>query len=262
MINYDSWKPWYEKIRKVFGYDIQKDIEASIILDSILREFDVRTALNRLKNLIKNKNVIVFGAGPNLENHLKNLANFIEEAATNISLIAADGATSAVLKLDLKPDIITTDLDGRISDIVKANKFGSLIVVHAHGDNIDKIKRYVRAFKKNSVVGTCQTKPYGVIRNFGGFTDGDRAVFLSLHFNANKILLAGWSFSGLVGKYSKPEFNKHTIASEVKRKKLEIAKTLISWIAKENQNKIYVFNEEIPNALTIKSLEEVKRIFG
>ena len=41
---------------------------------------------------------------------------------------------------DIKPDIIVTDLDGDENSLKKIGKSSSLFVVHAHGNNIEKIK--------------------------------------------------------------------------------------------------------------------------
>ncbi len=113
------------------------------------------------------------GAGPSLEKALK------EFDFSDGTLIAADGATSALLENDLVPDIIVTDLDGRIPDLRIANdRGGSFMVVHAHGDNVDKMTSYVPLFSR--VLGTTQTEPLDIVYNFGGFTDGgDRAAFLA-----------------------------------------------------------------------------------
>ena len=63
------------------------------------------------------------------------------------------------------------------------------MVVHAHGDNIEKI-HLVKNFK--NCIGTTQTKSFGKLHNFGGFTDGDRCVFLANHFKAKKYFFLEW----------------------------------------------------------------------
>jgi len=44
------------------------------------------------------------------------------------------------------------------------------------------------------VIGTTQSRPTNGLYNFGGFTDGDRAVFLAKHLDALKIILIGFDF--------------------------------------------------------------------
>ena len=216
---YKEWEPIYKKILDDFNFSIMEDEKSADFLNIILQKnnlYDVK----KLENIIKNKEVVVFGAGPSLEKSIikhKNL--FIGKIK-----ISADGATTALLKNGILPDIIVTDLDGRIVDQIKANMDGSIIVVHAHGDNMDKIKKYVSRFT-GPIVGTTQTnqKNYDKLNNFGGFTDGDRAVYLANHFRAKKIYLIGFDFNKTIGQYSfarKKDKN-------LKLKKLEWCKTLI-----------------------------------
>jgi hypothetical protein len=129
-------------------------------------------------------------------------------------VIAADGATSVLLRNAIIPDIIVTDLDGVIGDIIYANRLGSLIVMHAHGDNIEKVRRVLPELKWGMVMCTTQGKPLHNVHNFGGFTDGDRAVFMAKEMGAKRIELIGFDF----GDES---------VSDTKRKKLEWAKKLI-----------------------------------
>jgi uncharacterized Rossmann fold enzyme len=82
-----------------------------------------------------------------------------------------------------------------------SEKRGAIMVVHAHGDNIDMIKKMVPKFRK--VVGTTQVMPLANVHNFGGFTDGDRAVFLAEEFGAKKVVLVGMDLGDSIGKYSK-----------------------------------------------------------
>ncbi len=102
-----------------------------------------------------------------------------------------------------------------------ANDLGSLFVLHAHGNNFDQILKYTNKF--NKILGTTQSKPFSNLYNFGGFTDGDRAVFLAIALNAEKIILAGMDFGKIITKYSRPEINLETAeADEIKQKKVSI----------------------------------------
>ena len=96
------------------------------------------------------------------------------------------------------PDIVITDLDGDEDTLKKIGR-KSIFIVHAHGDNIEKLE-FVKKFKK--CIGTTQSNPFNKIQNFGGFTDGDRGVFLANHFGAKKIILFGMDFGEKIGKHS------------------------------------------------------------
>ena len=149
-----------------------------------------------------------------------------------ITKIVADGATKAIIENGLKPDIIVTDLDGDITSLKKAGRTNAIMVVHAHGDNSEKI-HLVKYFK--NCIGTTQAKPIGKINNFGGFTDGDRCVFLANHFKAKKIILLGMDFGTRIGKYSKSKVVNRTI----KIAKLRRGKKLLEWLASKSESELY-----------------------
>ncbi|MDH7517669.1 MAG: DUF115 domain-containing protein [Candidatus Thermoplasmatota archaeon] len=219
---YKEWELIYKKILCEFNFSIEADQISADFLDNILKKNNSYN-VKKLEDVIKNREVVVFGAGPSLEKSIIKHKNFFVEKIK----IAADGATTALLKNNILPDIIVTDLDGGVVDQIKANNKGSIIVVHAHGDNLDKIKRYVPKFR-GPLVGTTQTNPknYSKLSNFGGFTDGDRAVYLADHFQAKKIYLVGFDFNKKIGKYSFPSKKD----KKVKLKKIEWCKTLLDKI--------------------------------
>jgi uncharacterized Rossmann fold enzyme len=225
-MDYKDWESIYRKIVEDFHFSVENDEKAADVLNTLLRQKSPMS-IDKLNDLIAGKEIIIFGAGPSLENsiitHKKMFANTLK--------IAADGATTALLKYNIYPDIIVTDLDGKVPDQVKANSDGSIVVIHAHGDNIDKIKKYVPKFK-GEIVGTTQINPapYDNIHNFGGFTDGDRAVYLADHFCAKKIFLTGFDFNNEIGYYSFSENKNKTL----KLKKLKWCKNLINMLNKKN----------------------------
>jgi uncharacterized Rossmann fold enzyme len=229
---YKDWKPIYEKIAKDFNFQLENEKNSVGLLEKLLNNKNI-VSIKELDNLLKNKEVVVFGAGPSLDKSIGLHKNKIN----NCVKISADGATSALIKYDIFPDIIVTDLDGNINDQLNANSRGSVIIIHAHGDNISQIKKYVPKFKKN-IIGTTQInpEPFENIYNFGGFTDGDRAVFLAAHFNSKKIQLIGFDFNSGIGKYSFPEKkDKH-----LKLKKLNWCKKLIFLLIENNEKINYL----------------------
>lgn len=188
--------PWPE-IRREFGYDEAQDAAAARQLAEQLRKplFDVHRVLQRAGDRLREATVIVVGAADSAPRQL-------ERAPSDAALVAADGATTAVLEAGRRPDLIVTDLDGRVEDQVQAVAEGSLVFVHAHADNQLALRRWLDRFEPGRVAGTCQTPPESPLINPGGFTDGDRACYLAHFFNARRILLAGFDFSGPIGRYS------------------------------------------------------------
>ncbi len=220
-----DWWPWYKKIEKILGLKEEEDQKSTFLLDKLI----VGKALtpNTLKEKVHGKTVMIFGAGPSLKEDLWSIME--TKLYRKCVLIAADGATTALLENGLIPNLIVTDLDGKISDLLKAEKKGSILVVHAHGDNMGVLKKVVP--KLHRVLGTTQVKPTSRVYNFGGFTDGDRSVFLAENLGAKRIVLAGMDLGKTVGKYSKPNLKSNVKASNIKLKKLQIAKQLLEWFS-------------------------------
>ena len=152
-------------------------------------------------------------------------------------LIAADGATTALVEEKIVPDIIATDLDGKINDILYANAHGASLVIHGHGNNMDAVRNYTPFF--DNVLGTTQAQSHGNLYNFGGFTDGDRAMFLAIALGASELTLAGMDFGDVVTKYSRPNITEETAkADEIKTKKLKYAELFTKWIDDNEDVKI------------------------
>ena len=192
------------------------DVKSALVLNDILKGKDVKKSVKKLEKIIKGKKVFIYGAGAK---DIKNINEFEE----NSCKIVADKALNF---LNFQPDVVVTDLDGDLEKIIDADRNGSVVVVHAHGDNIDKLK-FVK--KLENVVGTCQVKPFGLLKNFGGFTDGDRAVFLAQAFKAKEINLVAFNFDNVYI---------YTRSKDIKLKKLMWAKRLIEYI-KERGAKIW-----------------------
>lgn len=214
-MKWEIWKSRYEEIVNRLGIDPVADQRAAEILNHLLPNPQIES----LRSLIDGKECVVFGAGPSLSTHLE----LLKTEFSNKTLIAADGATSVVMKYHL-PHIIVTDLDGNIEDQLEAWTKGSWLVVHAHGDNIETLERVIPKIKER-VIGTTQTCARGKLFNFGGFTDGDRAAFMAFELGAKKIYLAGMDFSGEIGRYS----GKKNL--ERKRIKLQICRELLLWLS-------------------------------
>jgi uncharacterized Rossmann fold enzyme len=243
-----GWTTRYNEIVNDFGYSKKKDIQSSRLLDSLLSK---KTRIAELKKLIENESVFIIGAGPSLLSCIPILKKY-----NKITKIVADGATRALIENNLKANIVVTDLDGNIPVLKRVGKTNTIMVVHAHSDNLEKL--YIaKNFKK--CIGTTQAKPFGNIHNFGGFTDGDRCVFLANHFKARKIILFGMDFGTTIGSFSKTRIaNK-----DIKIRKLRRGKKLLEWLAQKSGSELYstttvkgftkIRFEDIDNIITLKN---------
>lgn len=222
---YNNWDEWYKIILDDFSFKQEDDIKSAEFLNERVSKFDV-------SHIDFKNQSIIFGAGPSIKKHLAFLKSNVN--LKDYTLIAADGTTKALLEESIIPDIIVTDLDGDMDSIIESNKLGSILYVHAHGDNLDKLKKYID--KLDKVVPTCQCKSFGNLENFGGFTDGDRAVHIAVYsIGVKKIILAGMDFGNIITNYSRPEIGvEFKEADTFKKKKLCYAKKLIDSLKKEN----------------------------
>lgn len=226
-MNLAIWFSWYKEILEEFGFSRSEDEKSAKLLDKILESSGGVSP----QDIPIKKEAIVFGAGPSIKKNIKEIKTL---NLSDFTIISADGATTALLEEGIVPDIIVTDLDGEMKDIITANHEGAFLVVHAHGNNMEKIKRYVPNLHR--VMGSTQSNPLNRVYNFGGFTDGDRSLFLAVELGVEYIILAGMDFGKIVTKYSRPDMEEpEEEADEMKQLKLNYAKKLVEWVA-ENED--------------------------
>jgi len=219
-----GWATRYNEIINDFGYSKKNDIQSSKLLNSLLSK---KTRITELKKLIENESIFIIGAGPSLLSCIPILKKY-----KKITKIVADGATRALVENNLKADIVVTDLDGDIPTLKTVGKTNTIMIVHAHGDNIEKL-HLVSNFK--NCIGTTQVRSFEKIHNFGGFTDGDRCVFLANHFKAKKIILFGMDFGNTIGSFSKTKISN----KNMKIRKLRRGKQLLEWLAQKSRSELY-----------------------
>ena len=217
-------------ILKEFGYSEMEDKRSAVLLDSILTESDVSEKIIRL---VKGETVFVIGSGPSLSAAISRLKSFKRSIK-----IAADSSVKHLVENGIIPDIIITDLDGDKETLERISKTGSIFVVHAHGDNIKRLE-FSRKFK--NCIGTTQSKPFGKIQNFGGFTDGDRGVFLASHYGAEKIILFGMDFGDRIGKFSDTKKSER----KIKLMKLKRGEMLLEWLSTITKSELFTTSKPI-----------------
>lgn len=214
----------YLIIKKILNLPLIRDFISPLICMLMIKP-NIRWEL--IKSLISGKRIVIAGAGPSI---LDDIDKYLKIKSPNDIIISSDGATKALLEKNIYPHIIVTDLDGNPESLIKAYGEGSHFIVLCHGDNIDKVKYY--RDKLGNIFITSQVysiPPY--ILDLGGFTDGDRAVYIATRFNAEEIILIGMDFYGKIGRYSLG-FPKNL---EMKKIKLKIALTLIKNLRKNHK---------------------------
>jgi len=180
-MKFDEWEPYYIKILDYFGFERKDDESAAEYARSLTNKDDIES----LRKACFGKTITVCGNAPCLKNEIDLIEGVV---------FAADAAADYLYKIGIRPDIVSTDLDGCEESFLKMSSEGTIMVVHAHGDNVPLLKNWIPRFS-GPVVLTTQSRPFDGVYNFGGFTDGDRAVFAAHEMNAAKVKLAGFDLN-------------------------------------------------------------------
>ena len=185
-----TWEPIYQQILEDFGFSRRRDEEAGLHLSNLLKGYS--SQISAAREIVSGRRAMVCGNAPILSRELAKRVERGEMLSKDAAILAADGATEVLMKNGIVPDIVVTDLDGPFAAILEANRKGAILAVHAHGDNLDALSRYVPQLER--IIGTVQCSPPPGLYNFGGFTDGDRSVFLARELGASGIDLLGFDF--------------------------------------------------------------------
>ncbi len=208
----EKWLPLYDEIVREFGFSFEEDRAAAEELGAIVRTLPNRTRPWLLRKVVAGKEVVVTGKALGIR-EAKRVAESAGRKGERMLVIAAGDSCRQLLRVGHVPDIVVTDLDGDLRTQLKAFEELSIGVVHAHGDNRHLLQEVRRI--AGGVLGTCQCAPPRNLANFGGFTDGDRAVLMALELGAERVGLAGFDFIR-----ARPD-------TEVKRRKLRWAQRII-----------------------------------
>jgi 2-amino-4-hydroxy-6-hydroxymethyldihydropteridine diphosphokinase len=187
-VRYELWAPRYEAIRTDFGYPFAREERAARRLGELLPPAARRDPLGRIAARLRGRDVVVVGLAPSAG---PPPIWRLPPSTPTPAVVAADGAARPCLGAGIVPAVIATDLDGPIPSEVEANGRGALVVVHAHGDNLPALERWVPEFP-GELAGSWAGPPREGLIDVGGFTDGDRAAYLAEEAGARRILL--WGF--------------------------------------------------------------------
>ncbi|HYA71500.1 MAG TPA: 6-hydroxymethylpterin diphosphokinase MptE-like protein [Thermoplasmata archaeon] len=226
-MEYSQWAPRYDRIRAEFGFPFEREVAAADLLASLLPSSAPADPIARLRPLVEGRTAVVVGLAPRAgPPPLWRLP----PTARAPAIISADGATATCLDAGLVPTIVVTDLDGPVAAEVAANRRGSVVVIHAHGDNRPALEEWVGQFP-GEVVGSWAGPPRPRLLNVGGFTDGDRAAYLADHLGAEQVLLWGFDF----GRTAPTD----PAAHEVKLVKLTWAERMLGELAADGRAPLF-----------------------
>lgn len=206
---FSEWEPVYLRICSDFGFSPDSDSMSVRMLKAVTPNSDLCDE-DAIRPLI-GRTVTVVGDSPGLEADL-------ERMPPEGCIIASGSSVLRLLRKDIRPQIVVTDLDGNMNAQLEASSEGAVTLILAHGDNMDLVRQYAPLFT-GPVVLTTQGRPENTVFNFGGFTDGDRCVCLAREFGAERILLLGFDF-----EHPNP---KEGSDPEIKKRKLDWARRII-----------------------------------
>lgn len=246
-MDFVPFRPFFHEIAQEFGFNSEKEILARDFFHRNLSSTDPKALITRISETVKNRVVCFFGAGANLIAHLKKLSPILKEKRQHFFLVTADGSSNALMENNIIPDMVVSDFDGlTVSQMKSLAENRVILCLLAHGDNYQLIDDYLSILKPEfSVIGTTQAPAHYPIINPGGFTDGDRGVFLLHHLVPldKPFFLFGYDFEGKIGSYSKPSYLQDMPLNPVKRKKLQICRRLLALISKKWHRTIRLFDE-------------------
>ncbi len=234
-MRFSEWEPRYREIMARFGFSRAREEASANWLARALSPRGSypgrRARVGDLKTLLKDRDIFVIGRGPGT------FPPALPGSRTGRGVVVAcDGATSSCLARGWVPDLVVTDLDGRLSDEVRANGLGSLVLVHAHGDNLPVLRRWLDRFP-GPLLGSCSARPRGPLVNFGGFTDGDRAVLLAESLGARTVRLVRFDFDH-PAEGPGP-------AGRVKREKLAVAREILGEVQGRGRLSVLPFRDAL-----------------
>lgn len=235
MVKLGWWIPIYWRIVKALDLNPVTDQLSAIVM--ALVTIGRAVPEEEIRSIIHGRDVVVFGAGPSLERDLKKLLE--GDKLRNSVVISADDVTGLLMREGVTPHVVVTDMDGDPANLFKAHRAGSVVVALAHGDNLDKVLRYARRLPR--IKPTTQVLPVLHVKNYGGFTDGDRGVYLAVEMGARSITLAGMDLGTRIGPHSK----KHPTTTGWRRRKiikLFIAKGLLESLAQLVKKRVRLVN--------------------
>jgi len=205
-MRFEQWNPVYERLLADLGYDRAGDERARDRLAVLASPFD----LVPLRERVAGATVAVAGGA-------ERLVDDLDVARDADVVFAASVAADTCREHGVTVDCMVTDLDKNPDTARRLTHEGVPVAAHAHGDNLALVESVVPDCDPDALLPTTQAAPVGPVRNFGGFTDGDRAAFLADHLGADSLRFPGW------------DLRDPTVDAE-KHAKLDWAARLLRWL--------------------------------
>lgn len=247
------------KIKKSLSLNFDDDATAKDIINGFFK--GTGEIKRKREAILKSRreqaeNAAIFAPGPSLEEIMDNHDGF-KEYSSMVDFIFVDGAAKLALERGLKISLLITDLDGLThQDIFRIHDDkNALVIIHCHGDNIQEVKKFLSMVSIDErYIFTTQSAPSGNVYNWGGFTDGDRAIFAAFNLGYQRIYLVSMDVDAdQIGRFSKENYkeldeSKLKLSNHpIKEKKLEIATKTLKWLSSRTGNAmLFTLGKKIP----------------
>jgi len=131
---------------------------------------------------------------------------------------ASEGGFLALVEAGLRPLYVVGDLDADLRILDLMIEAAEILLIHIHGDNVERVSAYSRRLRGSKVIYTSQVQTSNCVLPIGGFTDGDRALIVAMLAGAREVRAIGYNFDNPVFKHKST-----TLEGEIKRVKLKLA---------------------------------------
>lgn len=254
------WLDEYAWIRDFLGIEESEDRRALGILQALFHRKPC--LIPSLRERFSGRVAIVIGTSESVLADLERLHELRHLWEGKAFLLAADTAAQLLLSKGMVPDIVVTDLDGPVEALVEASGAGSYIFVHGHGDNIRSLREVLPPLGERVEPTTQVPTPQGHVHNFGGFTDGDRATYVSVALGARAVALLGMCLRCGVSPLSAVGKAADGNWTERKRRKLMVAERMLRRLAEWRRDVQLIDAGSMPSGvegLLVEDLEEALR---
>lgn len=178
----DEWLKVYEEILSDFNFARESDENSAKLIHDLGRGKLLDKEI--IERVVKDRVVAIIGGAVKSE----------IDVEVDVIITAGKAILRWIELSDKTPNIHVTDMEEDLDVLLDLNKKGCILVLHAHGDNAERIRKIVPYIPR--FVATTQSIPFNRVYNFGGFTDGDRAAIMAKELGARKVILHGFEFKG------------------------------------------------------------------
>jgi len=216
---------------KLIKLGLQYDYYSAKVLDNILTRFSNSAPLVDVVRRFHSNSALILMPGLSLR-YISSLGLTLLEQSDLV--VVVDSAVNYLVKLGAeflcklkcRETFLVTDLDADMQALLEFTRnVKPVVIVHAHGDNIDRLKLATPSLAQSSslISGTCQVLYYGkYVQYCEGFSDGDRAVHIARKIS-RKVTLIGFNPDANSNLAGKP-------ITDLKMSKLKVAELEITSI--------------------------------